>query len=242
MILSTEHSTSDGARRDTYQMLRESRPDLFTNPPDEAGITLLLDTADMDQVEEESQRRLLDAGLPAEWGLVGLVFEDEYLLILRDAVLFPDGRRGTYVRVLSQGEAAGVAVLPIHGDRVVLLRHHRHATRQWHLEIPRGFGSVEASPVLDARRELYEELHATVNDLIPLGTIHVDTGLFNHSAQLYAAMVSEVGPVSAGEGIAEALEMSWQEVGGLIRGGQITDAFTLAALVKAQLIGLVPSY
>ncbi|MGP3928192.1 hypothetical protein [Streptomyces sp. 8N616] len=69
-----------------------------------------------------------------------MVYEDAYVMLLRDPVRFPDGRTGTYIRSVSAMQEPGCVVLPLLGGEVVLLEHFRHATRSWHWEVPRGFG------------------------------------------------------------------------------------------------------
>src|SRR5260221_12364143 len=96
-------------------------------------------------------------------------------MILRDAVCFPDGRLGIYSRMVGDS-TPGVIVLPIYQGPVLLIRHFRHATRTWHIEIPRGFGTKSFSSEENAFRELEEEVGATVSRLVSLGYVYSDTG------------------------------------------------------------------
>ena len=43
----------------------------------------------------------------------GIVYEDEYIRLVRDAVIFPDRSRGTYIRILPRRPESAVAVLPV---------------------------------------------------------------------------------------------------------------------------------
>src|SRR2546421_371902 len=116
--------------------------------------------------------------MPVEWAQVGIAFEDQYAMILRDAVRFPAGSLGTYIRMVRKG-TPGVIVFPIYQKQVLLIRHFRHATRTWHIEIPRGFGMKDLSSEESARRELREEIEATISCLVPLGRIYPDTGILS---------------------------------------------------------------
>src|SRR6185312_2069263 len=144
--------------RQAYLAFAARHPDLFENP-DGAIFTILLDEHEIDEVEEGARGRLHAKGMPEEWAQVGIAYEDQYLFILRDAVRFPDGSTNTYIRVVDpEGGAHGVIVLAMHQGNVLLLNHFRHATRRWHLEIPRGFGEPGLSGEENARRELEEEI------------------------------------------------------------------------------------
>ena len=72
-------------RRGRYEELRKERPGLFVNPPG-ADIALLLDEADVARAEAAQQDRLAAQGLPRSWGRTGVVYEDPYLIVLRDAM------------------------------------------------------------------------------------------------------------------------------------------------------------
>lgn len=221
-----------------YLRFAREHPWLFINAP-EGGFTVLLDEADIRAVEAQTAQRLAAEGLPAEWATVGVVYQDQYLLLLRDAVRFPDGALGTYVRIVSATPGnPGVAVLPIYRGEVVLIRHFRHATRTWHLEIPRGFGEQGSAPEESAAREMAEEIGATVSHLTPLGSVYPDTGLGAAFVELYIAEIAAYSEPEAREAIAEISVVSVAEFERLIRDNVITDGYTLAAYARAKTQGL----
>jgi ADP-ribose pyrophosphatase len=221
-----------------YRAIAAQRPELFRDAP--GGFTLLLDPADIARTEAAARERLVARGLPEAWARVGVVYEDPYILVLRDAVRFPDGHLATYIRILSQGvEPAGVAVLAVHDGRALLLRHFRHATREFHLEIPRGFRPAELSAEEAARTEILEEVGSAVTRLVPLGPVHVDTGLEGRRVELYWAELDTVGTPELHEAIAAFVPLSIPELEHRIREAEITDAFTLMAFTRARLRGLL---
>lgn len=221
--------------QEAYLDLARRRPELFENPPG-GGYTILLDEAQIQEVEAAATRRLQARGLPPSWSRVGIVYEDQYLLILRDAVRFPDGYLSTYIRVLSrEGGAMGVAVLALHEGAALLVRHFRHATRRFHLEIPRGLAEPHSSPEERARIELMEEIQAQVTRVEPLGQLHVDTGLNGHVVEMFCATVSSFGRTEEHEAISELIRVTIPELERLISTGEITDSFTIAAYARAKL-------
>lgn len=127
--------------RADYLALVRARPELFRNP-EGAAFVILLDEAEIRQAEAHVAGLLAKVGAPKEWAEVGIAFRDQYVLLLRDAVRFADGSLGTYIRMVApENSFQGVAILPVWQRQVLLIRHFRHATRAWHLEVPRGFGS-----------------------------------------------------------------------------------------------------
>lgn len=200
-----------------YEKLRAERPDLFRNEP--GGIEILTDPASVSA-----------AG--------GVLYQDPYVLLVRDPVRFPDGSEGTYIRSLSPGREQGCAVLPLLNGDVVLIEHFRHATRSWHWEVPRGFGTAGLSDEENAAKELREEIGAVADEVIALGEVHPDSGTTGDHVSLFAARISGTGPLDKAEGIRRCLTVPFAEAEAMVGDGRITDAFTIAALMRARLAGV----
>jgi ADP-ribose pyrophosphatase len=226
-----------GDRAD-YRALIEKYPDLFRNPPG-AAFEILLDEADIQRAEQRMAELLGKFGAPPEWSRVGIAFRDQYVLILRDAVRYVDGSLGTYIRAVDPRPTfRGVVVLPLWHGQVLLIRHFRHATRSWHLEIPRGAGSA-SDPRESAQRELAEEIGASAVRLIELGEVYPDTGLTNSRVALFCAEVESYDAPEAIEGITEILPTSVVQFEEMIGNGELEDGYLLAAYARAKARGLI---
>lgn len=230
---------TEQSRHSRYRELREELPELFVNPPG-APFEILDDPSAVVAVEDAMAARLAAQGRPPCWGHTGVVFEDPYTITLRDPVRLPDDTTGTYSRRINAGNAAGVVIMPVHSGDVVLVRHFRHSTRRWHLELPRGFGTPGQSADDDARRELLEEIGAVPTDLISLGSIYPDTGQMSTPVHLYYAEIERFDVAGQDEGIESTRVLSPPELAELIRTGEIDDGFTISAYTHAALRGLVP--
>lgn len=202
----------------TYELLRQDHPELFHNDEEGGGIDII-DPAD---AAEDS-------------GELGVVYSDAYIRLVRDPVRFPDGRVGTYLRILSTTEAPSGAVLPLFGDRIVLLENYRHATRSWRLEIPRGFGTDGLSAEENALKELKEEIAARIASITSIGAVHPDTGIHSQLVHLFLAELEAVGVTETSAGIRRTVLLTPEELDGKILDGTITDGFTIAALTQARL-------
>lgn len=220
-----------------YFAFAKAHPALFVNPPG-AGFTILLDEAEIRKAESQMAQWLEAKGLPTDWAQVGIVYRDQYRMVLRDAVRFPNGLLGTYVRIVRDG-APGVIILPIYQGKVLLIRHFRHATRTWHIEVPRGFGKMGLSSEENARRELEEEIGATIARLVSLGRVYPDTGALSEYNDFYYAEVESYGEIEADEAIVELLPTALSEFERMIRENEMTDGFTLTAYALAKAQGLL---
>jgi ADP-ribose pyrophosphatase len=222
-----------------YLAFAKAHPALFVNPPQD-GITILSDEDEIQEAERQEARRLEKQGLPAEWAKVGIAYRDQYVLLLRDAVRFPDGSLGTYIRSVDEDEhAPGVVVLPLHQGHILLIRHFRHEKRDWQLEIPQGFGMPGLSSEESIRIELKEEIDATVSHLMPLGQVHLDTRSGANRVELFFAEIDSYGDVELQEGITELLPTPVAEVERMIREQEIDNVFLLVTFARAKLNGLI---
>jgi len=220
-----------------YFAFAQAHPELFVNPP-EAGIEILLDEADMQEAESQMAQSLKAKGMPTEWARVGIAFQDQYAMILRDAVRFPTGSLGTYIRIVGKG-TPGVIIFPIYQKQILLIRHFRHATRTWHIEIPRGFGIKNLSSEESARRELQEEIGATISGLVLLGRVYPDAGILSKCNDFFIAGVESYGVVEASEAISEILPTPVPEFERMLCKNEITDGFTITAYAFAKAQGLL---
>jgi ADP-ribose pyrophosphatase len=218
-----------------YFALTRERPDQFVNPPGDI-YEILLDPERIAHAQSEARRVRVRDGLPSSDTRVGVLAEDPYLLVLRDAVRFADGSYGLYNRLIVP---SGAAILPIHDGRIVLLNRFRHGTRAWHLEAPRGSFSGEGTHEDEARRELREEIGAAAIEMIDLGTLHSTTGCLDEAHHLYMARIDRLGVPDRHEAIVEFCSFTVEETGRKIADGTITDGPTLALFLRARLRGLL---
>lgn len=207
------------------------------NPPG-APVEILFRREDQDAVAAASARNYETRGIAPDCADIGVVYEDLFIRVVRDAVRFDSGATGPYVRTVTASAAAGCAILPVTTDaRIILISHFRHASRRWHWEIPRGFGDAGETPEETARRELIEELGLEARELQPLGPVHTDAA---EPDELFLAWVDGTPEVDGDEGIEEVRLFTYEDLCAGIASGVVSDAYTLAAVARSHVLGLLP--
>lgn len=130
----------------------------------------------------------------------------------------------------------GVAVLPVDGDRVWMIRQHRVAMGRHMDEIPAGKLDQEGEDVAAAaHRELVEELGATAHHMEHLATMAPSPGYTDEVIQIYLAEGLEFEdrrPHGAEEHDATVHSVAIADALDSIGRGDISDAKTLVALLE----------
>jgi ADP-ribose pyrophosphatase len=218
-----------------YRALQRDHEDLFRNAAT-GGIDILTDTKAISDAQDAARVARERNGQHSDDTRVGLLARDPYMTIVRDAVRFPDGSLGLYNRII---EGRSVAILPILGNRLVLVRLFRHGLRDWSLEFPRGGCEPNEASEAAARRELSEEIGATAGELTSLGMFTPGGSSLSIMAQFYLAHIDGIGSPDLSDGIGSIVLASISEVEDMIRSSKIIDGFTLAIFLRARLAGLV---
>lgn len=222
-----------------YLTFARSHTSLFKNPA-QGGNKILLNEDEVRIAETDTMNRMKNLGLPMQWAQVGIAYEDQYLLLLHDAICLPNGTVDVVSRLVGRGEGKpGVVILPFYKDHILLIRHFRHNTRAWHLELPQGFLKPGKTSQQSALEELDEEITATVSSLVSLGQMHPDAEVSSDCLDLFYAQIESYGETEKGEAISATLMVTVAEFEHMIRQAEITDANAIVAYTRAKLRGLL---
>ncbi len=130
-----------------------------------------------------------------------------------------------------------VAVVPVIGDEVVLIRQYRPAVDARILEIPAGkLDIVGEDPFSAARRELAEETGFHADSFVHLTDLLTSVGYCDESISVYLAENIEAGtrtPIGPEEEDADVLRIPFDEALSLVASGDIADAKTVVGLLLA---------
>lgn len=168
-----------------------------------------------------------------------LKFENVFVRLDDDEVVFANGMPGTYLRIEPAADVPGVVVVPVAQGHVALVRVYRYAVGRWQWELPRGFGQ-DPDPLVTARAELREEIGAEDADLVHLGRVAPDSGVQAARVEVFLAELPE--PVDAPTDTLEVDQVAWVAIDDLferVAAGEIEDGFTLSALMLARAKGAI---
>jgi len=162
-----------------------------------------------------------------------IVYENRWITVREDEVTMPDGSAGVYGVVTVNHPS--VLIMPETDEgEVLLVRLDRHTIGE-SLEVPAG-GSDGQDPLIAARRELLEETGHSAADWQQLGRFHSLNGVANGPAYVFLARgLTRVdgGSGMAEEGVTELVRADWAGLKELIRGGELHDSESIAAITYA---------
>ena len=165
-------------------------------------IEILDNPEDIFAAEEAAANQLIKQNVPEKEARkrtkAGIRNESRWGVSICDAVRFPGGALGTYVREISWPQLEygldGIAVIPVLEDgRIALPATYRHSTRRWGLEIPKG-GTEPEGIVKTIERELSGEAGAELlGEPERIGSNTPDNGILASNVPLFIARVRIVG-------------------------------------------------
>ncbi|MDE7010017.1 MAG: NUDIX hydrolase [Oscillospiraceae bacterium] len=163
------------------------------------------------------------------------IFSGRILHIRRDTVELPGGGRSFREVVDHPG---GVCVLALDDEnRVLLVRQFRYPYEKVLTELPAGKLEIGEDPEQAALRELREETGAVPGTFQSLGELYPSPGYCGEIIRMYLARELTFGEAALDEGEFLNVErMDFARLVELVLSGEIRDAKTIAAVLKAKLL------
>ena len=162
------------------------------------------------------------------------VYRGRIIRVREDTVLLPNGKEGRREVVEHPG---GVGILALDGDDVLLVRQYRYAFSRVLTEIPAGKREPGEEPSVTARRELKEEIGAEAEKWTELGALIASPGCYGETLYLYLAQELTFGATHPDEDeVLDVLRMPFDQAVEQCMRGELTDAKTVAALLKAKIL------
>jgi ADP-ribose pyrophosphatase len=130
-------------------------------------------------------------------GPFGVLYQDRWVTLVRDPVMFPNYTPGGHIRLFEgdpERRISGVVLLALRpsgdgGFEVAFVRQWRHALQAWATELPRGWVTGSEKAAQGALRELREETGLRNPDLfIHMGDMASNSGYSASVNSYYAAI------------------------------------------------------
>ncbi len=149
-----------------------------------------------------------------------------------DEVVMPDGTERTYTMFYIPDFAA---VLPIFGDRFVMVKNYRYPVDKRVLELPAGLIDEGEEPIEAAERELEEETGYLLKDPEKLYEYHPIASLNDQKAHLFLGEAEKGGAMDhdPGEDMEVAL-VPIKEMYDKLDNGELSHPHTMIALYRAR--------
>ncbi len=161
------------------------------------------------------------------------IFEGRVFTVHLDTVELHDGTIARRELVRHHGGACMVAIDD--RQRTYLVRQFRKPFEQTLLEVPAGKLEPGEDPMACAARELTEETGWIARKVIPLGKMYPTPGYCGEVLYLFLGLDLEQGIARLDEGeYLDVVELPFSEALAMSDRGELPDAKTQMALVKAQ--------
>jgi len=157
-----------------------------------------------------------------------IVYNGRIFTVEAGQAALTDGRVVRRERVCNDG---GVAVVPLRGDSVLLIRQFRIAVGQLLLELPAGRREGDEDPARRAALELEEEVGCRAGKLDLLCTYYSSAGFANEQMHIYLATgLTAVPPRPEADEEIEVVPLRLEQVQAMLDAGQFADAKTIIGL------------
>lgn len=193
------------------------------------------------------------------WADVGIIADDPFFIVLRDAVLFPP-KKGTseptpgfYIRTIYRNQLKrnlGICVFPITSDKKIVLNlAFRHSVRNWCVETPGTIGINGESREESLNRCIKSELGTVPKKITLVNEQYIsERGLIDAFCPIYVVEVDSQNLSSNDLMISGHYLFNKDELKEVFKKGHFEhgdrkyvcgDSYTIAGLFYAEMFGLI---
>ncbi len=165
-----------------------------------------------------------------------IVYENPWIQVQHEEVIRPNGTEGIYGVVHFKSHAIGIIAID-DDDNTWLVRQSRYPNNETTIEIPEGGGPLDEPPLEAAKRELLEETGLTASHWQPFMELRTSNSVTDEVAFIFLATGLSQGKqqLEDTEDI-ELIKIKTTEAIEMAINGKITDAMSVAALLKLALL------
>jgi 8-oxo-dGTP pyrophosphatase MutT (NUDIX family) len=164
------------------------------------------------------------------------IYDNPWIGLTEFQVINPSGNPGIYGKVHFKNVAIGV--LPLDEDlNTYLVGQYRFPLAQYSWEMPEGGGPVGTDPFASAKRELLEETGLKATEWTEIQRLHLSNSVSDELSILYLArglQQFEAEPEETEQLVVK--KIPFEEMYQMVCHGEITDAMTVAAVLKVKLL------
>ena len=162
------------------------------------------------------------------------VYENDWMEVLEDHVINPGGGENQYGYVHFKNRAIAIVPLDDVGN-TWLVGQERYTLGEYSWELPMGGAPLDEAPLAAAKRELKEETGLSADRWSEIMRLHTSNSITDEIAIVYVAEGLTEGETAFEE--TEDLQirrLSLQEAVQLVNDSEITDAISVAAILRVD--------
>ena len=183
-----------------------------------------------------SNHKLTDEENP--WTTKGsrIVYDNPWIKVREDQVIDPSGNDTIYGVVSAKHLAVGI--LPLDEDlNTWLIGQYRYPLGKYSWEILEGGGQFGVDPIESGKRELKEEAGIIAAKWTPIMTIHTSNCIADETAYLYLAQELTFTEAEPDENEKlQLVKVTFHEAYNFVLNGTITDAMSVAAILRTKIL------
>jgi len=179
-------------------------------------------------------------GIKSPWQTLGreVKYDNPWIRVEEHQVINPSGGAGIYGTVTFKNRAVAIVALFENGD-TLLVGQFRYPLQQYHWELPMGGAPDDESALACAQRELQEETGYSANKWRPILSMHLSNSITQEQGFTFIAEELLEGEMALEETEDITLQrLPFEHVFQQVMSGEITDAITVASIMKVRLLGL----
>jgi 8-oxo-dGTP pyrophosphatase MutT (NUDIX family) len=172
------------------------------------------------------------------WEILGekRIYDNPWIRLTEFDVLNPSGGKGIYGKVHFKNKAIGIVALDQDGS-IHLVGQSRFTLSTFSWEIPEGGGPLQEPPLSAAQRELREETGLEADHWRQILEMHLSNSVTDEHGFVFLATGLRPGPAHLEETEdIRNLRLPFDEALAMVLDGRITDAMTVAAILRVKLM------
>jgi len=161
-----------------------------------------------------------------------IVYDNPWITVKEDKVINPGGGNNDYGHIHFKKTA--IAIIPLDDDgNTWIVGQDRYTLGEYSWEVPMGASEAGEDPLDTAHRELKEETGLSASEMKPLMKLHTSNSLTDEVGFVFVARCLSEGATQFDEmEVLDIRKLPLEEVIAMIGRGEITDAISVAAVLR----------
>lgn len=164
------------------------------------------------------------------------IYDNSWINVTEFKVLNPAGNPGIYGKVHFKNKAIGIVALD-ENQNIYMVGQYRFPINKYSWELPEGGGPLDGLPLDSAKRELLEETGLKAKKWTEILRMHLSNSVCDEEAIIYLAQnLQQFEPEPEETEQLIIKKLPFEEVYQMVCRGEITDAITVAAVLKVYIL------